>query len=97
AASQVAQHKRRSDVAGQYGLEGFMLLLPQAAVAEALGACRRLSAVLSHAPHDGLPAVHACFGLASVPGDQPSIQALPRRAEERPDRARENRDMVVGE
>jgi diguanylate cyclase (GGDEF)-like protein len=92
----VAQHKRRCDVAGQYGLEGFMVLLPQAEAAEALGACHRLGAVLSHASHEGLPAVHACFGLASVPSDQPSLQALLRRAEERLDRAREKGDVVAG-
>ena len=53
--------------------------------------------MLSHASHEGLPAVHACFGLASVPSDQPSIQALLRRAEERLDRARENGNVVAGE
>jgi diguanylate cyclase (GGDEF)-like protein len=95
AAGQIAQSKRRCDVAGQYGLDGFMLLLPQARPSEAIGACRRLAATLAHPPHAGLPAVHACFGLASVPADLPSIQSLLRRAEERLDRARDSGDVVA--
>lgn len=82
-ARQIGANKRRSDVAGQYGLGGFMLLLPQATAEEAEGACRRLAGLLRHEGHEDLPAVHACFGLASVPGDEPAVQALLRRAEER--------------
>jgi diguanylate cyclase (GGDEF)-like protein len=79
----IARSKRRCDVAGQYGLHGFMLLLPQATTAEALGACNRLRGVLAHPPHAELPPIHACFGIASLPGDTPSVQGLLRRAEER--------------
>lgn len=85
-ARQIGHHKRRCDVAGQYGLGGFMLLLPRASVHEALGACRRLGNVLTHEAHDGLPRAHASFGLAAVPADMPSVQVLLRRAEERLER-----------
>jgi GGDEF domain-containing protein len=88
-AGQVGRHKRRSDVAGQYGLGGFMLLLPRVGPAEAAAACRRLDGLLRHPAHEGLPAVHACFGLAGVPEDLPSVQVLLRRAEERLDQSRE--------
>jgi GGDEF domain-containing protein len=86
-ARQIGAHKRRSDVAGQYGPGGFMLLLPQATPEEAAGACRRLDGLLRHEAHEDLPAVHACFGLAYVPGDEPAVQALLRRAEERLEQA----------
>jgi diguanylate cyclase (GGDEF)-like protein len=87
-ARQIAENKRRCDVAGQYGLGGFMLVLPRATAEEAAGACQRLQMVLEHPPHDELPGVHACFGTASVPADLPSVQGLLRRAEERLDQAR---------
>jgi diguanylate cyclase (GGDEF)-like protein len=79
----VGKGKRRSDVAGQYGLHGFMLLLPQASADQAQEACNRMRRLLSDAPHGDLPAVHACFGLASAPTDVSTVQGLLRRAEER--------------
>lgn len=79
----ITEHKRRSDVAGQYGLGGFMLLLPRASAAEAIGTCTRLGEHLRHPGHEPLPPLHACFGLASVPDDVPSVPSLLRRAEER--------------
>ena len=87
-AEQIAREKRRCDVAGQYGLHGFMLLLPQSSEVEARGACQRLGGLLAHPPHADLPALHACFGLASVQGDLLSVQGLLRRAEERLEQAR---------
>jgi diguanylate cyclase (GGDEF)-like protein len=81
----LSDNKRRSDVAGQYGLGGFMLVLPQASTHEAEGACRRLGRLLRHPGHDDLPAVHVCFGISHVPDDPPSVQVLLRHAEERLD------------
>lgn len=92
-ARRLGAHKRRSDVAGQYGPGGFMLLLPQATPEEAAGACRRLDGLLRNEAHEGLPAVHACFGLAWVPGDEPAVPALLRRAEERLEQAAEGRHV----
>jgi diguanylate cyclase (GGDEF)-like protein len=94
-ARQIGETKRRCDVAGQYGLHGFMLLLPQATAGEALGACRRLGDVLAHPPHEGLSKVHACFGLAGVPQDVASVPALLSRAEQRLERARETGSNIV--
>jgi GGDEF domain-containing protein len=82
-AQTVGSQKRRSDVAGQYGLAGFMLLLPRVAPEEAAHACQRLGSLLQHPAHDDIPAVHARFGVASVPTEQLSVQTLLRYAEER--------------
>ncbi len=79
----IGKGKRRSDVAGQYGLNGFMMLLPQASAAQAREACKRLRRLLADPPHDGPPRVHACFGLASAPVDVATARGLLRQAEER--------------
>ncbi len=96
-AGRVGRSKRRCDVAGHYGPSGFLMVLPQTTPTQAAGACRRLGDVLAHPPHDRA-AVHACFGLASLPPEQASVPALLRRAEEHLDRARNSPDGgVVGE
>jgi GGDEF domain-containing protein len=82
-AERIGQGKRRCDVAGQYGLHGFMLLLPQSSAEQAEAACHRMRTLLASPPHADLPPVHVCFGLASVPADRPSVQGLLRCAEER--------------
>jgi GGDEF domain-containing protein len=82
AALQIGKSKRRCDVAGQYGLEGFMLVLPRATPEQAKGACRRLRNVLAHPPA-GLPKAHVTFGHAGIPGDRPNISGLLSRAEQR--------------
>ena len=56
-AERIGQEKRRCDVAGQYGLHGFMMLLPQSSELEARGACNRLRALLDHPPHPDLLAL----------------------------------------
>lgn len=89
-ASRVTSAKRRSDVAGQYGPHGFMLLLPGATAVGAVGACRRLQTVLEEPPaleETPLPPVHACFGLAPYAPSESSVKMLLRQAEERLDRA----------
>lgn len=92
--TQLTRHKRRADVVGRYGLDGFLMVLPQAEVAQAAGAARRLRRVLADPPHD-LPPLHAHFGLASVPADVASVPGLLRRAEDRLERAAEDDDGVV--
>jgi diguanylate cyclase (GGDEF)-like protein len=90
-ADRLTQAKRRSDVAGQYGPHGFILLLPGTTTAGAVGACRRLQSVLEEPPpleETPLPPVHACFGLASFSAAASSVKALLRQAEERLDRAK---------
>jgi diguanylate cyclase (GGDEF)-like protein len=91
AASQVALSKRRGDVAGQYGLHGFMLLLPRAAEPEVAGACRRLRTVLEQpatAPGP-IPPLRAYFGVASVAPGATTVPGLLRRAEEQLEQAKE--------
>jgi hypothetical protein len=65
-----------------------MLLLPQAAPGEAEGICKRLQCILTDAPHEGLPPVHACFGLACAPDDPATVPGLLRVAEERLEQVR---------
>lgn len=88
AARRLAEHKRRCDVAGRYGLDGFMLVLPRATAEEADGACRRLAQLLARHDQPDLPPIRPCFGCASVPGEAVTVQALLRRAEERLEQAR---------
>jgi GGDEF domain-containing protein len=88
-ADRVGHTLRRCDVAGQYGLHGFMLLLPRAGDVEAVGACRRLRGVLEQPGGTGpFPPLHACFGVASLTPGVGTLQGLLRRAEERLERAK---------
>jgi len=89
-AARVSQAKRRSDVAGQYGPHGFMLLLPGTTTTGAVGACRRLQSVLEEPPaleETLLPPVRACFGLAPFQSEESTVKKVLRQAEERLDRA----------
>lgn len=92
-AAQVSRNKRRCDVVGHYGLDSFLMLLPQAEATQANGAARRLGKILADPPHD-LPRVHARFGVASVPADVGSLPGLLRRAEDRLERAAESGEGI---
>ncbi len=98
AAERVGRAKRRCDVAGRYGLHGFMLLLPRGSQAEALGCCRRLRALLEQ-PSEGGPAppLHAWFGVAAFSPEAATAQALLSRAEERLEKARQAPGGVAAE
>jgi diguanylate cyclase (GGDEF)-like protein len=90
-AAQVSQAKRRSDVAGQYGLHGFMLILPRVSDREAQSCCRRLQNLLEHPPHlaEGPHApLQVCFGLATFSPAASTVKGLLSRAEERLERAK---------
>src|SRR5205823_979364 len=90
-AARVTHAKRRSDVAGQYGPHGFMLLLPGTTSMNAVGACRRMQTVLEEPPaleETPLPPVHACFGLAAFSPSAATVKALLRQAEERLEHAK---------
>jgi GGDEF domain-containing protein len=71
-------------VAGQYGLNGFLMLLPQTTETGAAGCCRRLEALLQSASggNGPRPPLHACFGIAGFSPDTSTPQSLLRRAEE---------------
>jgi GGDEF domain-containing protein len=83
----IAQGKRRSDVAGQYGPRGFLLLLPDTSDGGAAACCRRLQGLLRESAGPGPPSPRVDFGAASYPAAG-SAAALLCRAEERLEEAR---------
>jgi diguanylate cyclase (GGDEF)-like protein len=88
--AQVTEGKRRCDVAGQYGPNGFMLLLPNTPAAGAAQCCRRIKVRLEQ-PGQPLPRLHAAFGVVSLSADITTAKGLLRRAEERLERAKADR------
>jgi GGDEF domain-containing protein len=92
AAERVARGKRRSDVAGQYGPDGFLLLLPHTDDAGAVRCCRRLRDQLRGTPEEGAgppPALDVRFGVACFSAARNTAKGLLSRAEERLERAKE--------
>jgi diguanylate cyclase (GGDEF)-like protein len=85
--SRVTDGKRRCDVAGQYGPNGFLLLLPKTVGAGAIHCCQRIQSRLE-ATTEALPAVRAFFGVASLSAETGEARALLCRAEERLERAK---------
>jgi GGDEF domain-containing protein len=83
AAARLCLSKRRSDVAGQYGPRGFMLLLPSTDAAGAAACCQRLQQILATGPSGGAsPApLDLAFGIADCPTVAATVPALLRRAE----------------
>jgi GGDEF domain-containing protein len=95
-ALQIANAKRLGDVAGQYGLGCFMLLLPQTSNEGALHCCRRIRSLLER-PTKASPApVRVVFGVASLCADICGGQALLCRAEERLELAKLGLAGIVG-
>jgi diguanylate cyclase (GGDEF)-like protein len=91
-ADRVTRGKRRTDVAGQYGPGGFLLLLAQTPTAGAVVCCRRLRGMLEDGPgHNSAPPgpVEASFGISSYDTAHPNAQSLLGRAEECLERARD--------
>jgi GGDEF domain-containing protein len=88
----ISRVKRRSDVAGQYGLQGFIMLLPNTDEAGAAGCCRRLRNILRQpdqtAESAGSPRVY--FGLASFSPEATTLKSLLSRAEQRLENAKLN-------
>ncbi len=81
----VLENKRRSDVAGQYGCHGFMLLLPHTPDEGAKEFCRRLRHDLEGTP-PGLPSfwrLHSALGTAGYSSEYRTPKSLLRLAEER--------------
>jgi GGDEF domain-containing protein len=83
-AERVHQSKRRCDVAGQYGPNGFLLLLPHTSLEAAGHYCRRLRRLLEAAP----VALLSYFGLAGALPPDASPKLLLRQAEEQLQEAR---------
>ncbi len=100
-AQRLTRVKRRCDVAGQYGLSGFLLLMVQTPPKGGEVCCRRLQSALEE---PGLPPagphgpVRAYFGVAGYGGATATPQALLRAAEERLEAARAGaEERVVAE
>ncbi|HTU22201.1 MAG TPA: diguanylate cyclase [Gemmataceae bacterium] len=81
---QISRVKRRSDVAGQYGLQGFMLLLPQTNETGATGCCQRLRSLLEQSAvnSSSFGPLHVHFGIACFSSAARSVKSLLSRAEE---------------
>jgi PleD family two-component response regulator len=81
----IVQGKRRSDVVGQYGANGFMLLLMHTPDRGGQECCRRLRHEISQA-HQQLGGPHrplqTYFGMASATTEHLSVAGLLRQAEE---------------
>jgi diguanylate cyclase (GGDEF)-like protein len=92
----VTEGKRRCDVAGQYGPNGFMLLLPNTAGEGALRCCRRIQCGIERPTQDpALPQLEAAFGVAHVSVEVSTVRALLCRAEERLERAKQTPGRIV--
>jgi diguanylate cyclase (GGDEF)-like protein len=87
---QISRVKRRSDVAGQYGLQGFMMILPQTGEAGATGCCRRLRQLLEQPAETSGPfgPLRVDFGSACFSAEVSSVKSLLRRAEEHLERVK---------
>jgi diguanylate cyclase (GGDEF)-like protein len=92
-ARQVGKHKRRCDLAGQYGPHGFMMLLPHTSDRGAVEYCRRLRPLLENAeqlPAGAAAPLQVMFGIATYSTGTASVKGLLSRAEERLEQARDN-------
>lgn len=95
---QVTEGKRRSDIAGQYGMNGFMLLLPHTTDEGAAQCCRRIRVKLEQLSASAtrpLPPLHACFGVVSFSAAVNTAKGLLSRAEERLERAKAGEEAAV--
>jgi diguanylate cyclase (GGDEF)-like protein len=98
-ARQIGRSTRRSDVAGRYGLQGFLMVLPRVTDGEAAGCCRRLRALLQQPPPAGtdpIPPLRVSFGVASYSPEASTVKSLLSRAEEALERAKAGPDGPAG-
>jgi GGDEF domain-containing protein len=87
----IAGAKRRCDVAGHYGLQGFLLLMVQTPGSGGAAGCRRLQKQLQESvqpPHGPRGPIRACFGLSSFDRETTTSQSLLSRAEKHLEAAR---------
>jgi diguanylate cyclase (GGDEF)-like protein len=91
-AERIIRNKRRTDVAGQYGPGGFLLLLPHTTEAGAIVCCQRLRNLIETGPgHAALPPGRVCvaFGISTYSKECGTAQSLLGSAEEALERFRE--------
>jgi PleD family two-component response regulator len=98
-ANLVGKAKRRCDVAGSYGMQGFLLLMVHTPRSGGIVCCRRLQQLLEQgvaSPDKGPRGpVRAFFGLASAPAENASAQSMLRLAEENLEAAKAGKDHGV--
>jgi diguanylate cyclase (GGDEF)-like protein len=85
----IGKNKRRCDVAGHYGLTGFLMVLPRVSEEEAASCCRRLKNLLEHPAqeHPSAP-LHVHFGIATCSPTLATVQGLLGYAEDKLEQAR---------
>ena len=94
----VGKAKRRCDVAGSYGMQGFLLLMVHTPKNGGIVCCRRLQEFLEQtatAEKGPRGPIRAFFGLATASGENASAQNLLRRAEENLEAAKSGKDQGV--
>jgi GGDEF domain-containing protein len=98
-ANMVGKAKRRCDVAGSYGMQGFLLLMVHTPKNGGIICCKRLQQLLEQgvATADKGPRgpIRAFFGLATATGESVSAQKLLRLAEENLEAAKLGKDQGV--
>jgi GGDEF domain-containing protein len=80
----LAHAKRRCDVAGSYGLQGFMLLMVETPKLGGVAGCKRLQQYISQVappPRGPRGPINAYFGLSSFSADNATTESLLSRAE----------------
>lgn len=98
-ATMVGKAKRRCDVAGSYGMQGFLLLMVHTPKNGGIVCCRRLQQLLQQgaASLEKGPRgpIRASFGLASAAGESASAQSMLRLAEENLEAAKAGKNQGV--
>ena len=98
AAELLLRGKRRCDVVGHYGPNGFLLLMVHTPKPGGVICCKRLQDTLAHPPESlGPPyrTVRSLFGVASTSEEHSSPQGLLRMAEQNLERARPDAALVA--
>jgi GGDEF domain-containing protein len=96
AAEAIVRGKRRSDVVGQYGPGGFLMLMMHTPKPGGVTCCRRLQEALEHPAETGAPrAMRSYFGIATATADESAPQMLLRIAEENLEAARSLSESCV--
>lgn len=98
AADAIVRGKRRSDVVGQYGPNGFLILMTHTPQRGGITCCRRLQEVLEHPaePPSGPHAqMRSYFGIAGASTEQAAPQSLLRIAEQNLEAARTQHESRV--
>lgn len=81
AIERITEAKRRCDVLGQYGPNGFLLLLVNTTTTGAEQCCRRIRQALTAGVREGQGGIDTAFGLANCPGEGDDGKTLLSRAE----------------